>query len=629
MTFDEIIARRFARRRILKAGAAAGALGGLPWTLAGCAQGPVAGPAASVSATLAFESIAVSDADALRVPPGYEATILLRWGDPIGVPDAPMPEWKPDAGNSAADQALQAGMHHDGMQFHPLPRGSNGSLAGLLALNHEYFAADLLHADGGRALTAERVTKEQHAVGVSVVEVAYENGRWRLVRPSPYARRIHGRTPIAIGGPAAGDAAMRTAADPQGRTVLGTFAGCAHGWTPWGTYLTCEENIQDYFAGRVTTPEAVSRYRLTERPRNRWSGIDERFDRAKHPNEFHRFGWVVEIDPFDRAARPVKRTALGRFAHEGAAPAIGADRRLAFYMGDDQAFEHIYKFVCADPWVPDDRAANRDLLDRGTLYAARFDADGTGTWLPLVHGSGPLTAANGFANQADVLIRARVAARALGATQMDRPEWAAVHPVTNEVYCTLTNNPARGTANRPGRDAANPRDANVFGHIIRWREAGASVAATRFEWDVFALGGDPAASDPTARGRFRGDAFGAPDGLFFDSRGMLWVATDISPTGLNRGEYARLGNNQLLAVDPREGVFKRFLTGPRGCEITGVTGTPDGRTLFLNVQHPGEGPRAVPDDPRSVSNWPDFDPSGRPRSATVAIRRIDGGIVGA
>ena len=326
----------------------------------------------------------------------------------------------------------------------------------------------------------------------------------------------------------------------------------------------------------------------------------------------------------------MKRTALGRIKHEGAHPSVGPDRRIAFYMGDDEGFEYIYKFVTARAWDPANRAANRDLLDDGVLYVARFNADGTGDWLALEHGQNGLTAANGFASQADVLVKTRQAADRAGATPMDRPEWGAVHPVTREVYMTLTNNTARGRDTRPGPDAANPRANNAFGHIIRWREDGDDVAATRFRWDIFALGGVPTNPDPAKRGRFKGDMFACPDGLWFDARGVLWVQTDISPTALLRGEFAPLGNNQLLAADPATGEFRRFLVGPRGCEITGFTTTPDNRTAFVNIQHPGENPGEIndPDKPRANSNWPDFDPNGRPRSATVVIRRKDGGEIG-
>jgi secreted PhoX family phosphatase len=537
-----------------------------------------------------------------------------------------MPEFRFDASNSADEQALQAGMHHDGMHFFALPSGAGGAPRGLLAMNHEYLDEGLLFTDGQKTWSADKVLKAQHAVGVSVVEVEERDGAWQLVRPSRYARRITARTPCDVSGPAAGHALLRTAADPAGRRVLGTYSGCAHGWTPWGTYLTCEENWHFQFVNRGTIPGEQRRYRITATGRRyRWEEFDARFDAAAHPNEPNRFGWVVEIDPTDPAAPPVKRTALGRMAHEGAACSVGPDRRLAFYMADDWEFEYVYKFVTARPWNPTDRGANRDLLDAGVLYVARFDAGGTGEWLPLVHGQGPLTAAGGFPDQATVLIRARQAADALGATKMDRPEWIVPHPVTREVYAACSSNSARGRDGNEGSNPANRRAPNAFGHIVRWREDGSDPAATRFRWDVFVAAG------PAGRGgTIAGDVFACPDGLWFDARGALWVQTDISPTALGTGDFAPLGNNQIVAVDPATGVFKRFLTGPRGCEVTAFHTTPDNRTAFVNIQHPGEAPgdRSNPENPRAHSNWPDHRPDGRPRSATIAIRRRDGGPIG-
>jgi secreted PhoX family phosphatase len=616
--FSAILAARWSRRDVLKGGAAAVLLTTLP--LGGCATTGEPPPV-----RLGFSPIPTSSEDALKLAPGYDASVLFRWGDPVGIPGN-MPPFRKDASNSAAEQAAQAGMHHDGMWFHPLPRGSQESRHGLLVMNHEYLDDGLLHPDGQKTWSAEKVRKAQAAVGVSVIEVRLQGATWEVVRPSPYARRVTAFTPCAISGPAAGAALLRTAADPSGREVLGTYNGCANGWTPWGTYLTCEENWHYQFVKAAGANADDRRYGIGPGRNYRWEQHDERFDAVRHPNEPHRFGWVVEIDPYDPRSKPVKRTAMGRVKHEGACPAIGPDRRIAFYMGDDESFEYIYKFVTARPWS----AADRNVLDEGTLYVAKFNADGSGEWLALVHGRDGLTAERGFADQAAVLVKTRQAADAVGATPMDRSEWTAVHPVTREVYVTLTNNSARGAANRPGPDAANPRANNLYGHIIRWREAGDDVAATSFRWDIFAMGGIPGDADAAKRGKFKGDMFGCPDGLWVDKRGVLWVQTDISPTGLNKGPFAPLGNNQMLAADPATGEFKRFLVGPRGCEITGFTMTPDGRTAFVNIQHPGENPGELndPDHPRANSNWPDFDPAGRPRSATVVIRRKDGELIG-
>src|SRR5262245_9464130 len=594
--------------------------------LSGCAQSAPGRAAAAVPPpALTFTPIAVSSEDVLRVPPGYEAAVLFRWGDPLGMADG-MPDFRFDASNSAAEQALQAGMHHDGMHFFPLPHGSGGSAHGLLVMNHEYLDEGLLFSDGQKTWSAEKVLKAQHAVGVSIIEVQLHDGAWRVVRPSRHARRITARTPCRVSGPAAGHALLRTAADPEGRRILGTYSGCAHGWTPWGTYLTCEENWHFQFVNRGVIPPDQQRYRVSQTGRSyRWERFDERFDAAKHPNELNRFGWVVEIDPHDPQAAPVKRTALGRMAHEGAACSVGQNGRFAFYMGDDWEFEYLYTFVAAKAWDPARREANRDLLDQGILFVARFNADGSGDWVPLVHGRGPLTAANGFADQGDVLIRTRQAADLLGATKMDRTEWVVPHPITREVYASCSLNLARGRDGQEGPNPANRRAPNPFGHLVRWREDGADPAATRFRWDVFVQAG-PADKG----GTISGDLFACPDGLWIDARGTLWVETDVSPTFLGQGDFAPLGNNQMLAVDPAAGVFKRFLTGPRGCEITGFHTTPDNRTAFVNIQHPGEvaGDRSNPDAPRAMSNWPDYRPDGRPRSATVVIRRRDGGLIG-
>lgn len=309
---------------------------------------------------------------------------------------------------------------------------------------------------------------------------------------------------------------------------------------------------------------------------------------------------------------------------------LAADGRVVVYSSDDEGFEYVYKFVSRDRYDAANRAASRDLLDHGTLYVARFEADGTGAWRALRYGDPGLGTVEGFASQADVLVRARMAADALGATKMDRPEWIAVHPRTKEVYCSLTNNAARGRPGRPGPDAANPRAENIYGHIIRWREAGGDPAATRFAWDIFVQAGDPAHVDPGKRGTVKGEGFGSPDGLRFDERGVLWIATDVSERALNQGDYADLGNNQLLAADVTTGETRRFLVGPVHCELTGIAFAPDGRTLFVNVQHPGEPPaaRSDPASPRTFSNWPDFDPAGRPRSATLVITKDDGGLIG-
>ena len=610
-------------RRTLLQGAGA-ALAGLLAPLAG-AQARGATGTTGDAPLLGFASVPPSSADAVVVPLGYRADVLAAWGDPIGLPGS-SPAFRLDAGNTAAEQAAQLGMHHDGMHYFPRA----GSDSGLLVLNHEYVDDGLLHTDGIANWSAEKVRKAQAAHGVSVLEIAQRDGRWQVVRPSRFARRITARTPIAVAGPAAGHPLMWTAADPTGRRVLGTMNNCASGITPWGTYLTCEENFIDYFKAPAAPTEHEQRWGLRKGSGAyyRWHAFDERFDAGRHPHEPNRFGWVVEIDPFDPRSTPVKRTALGRAAHEGATVAVTRDGRAVVYMGEDARFEYIYKFVSRDAIRPGGAAANAALLDHGTLFVARFDTDGTGRWLALRHGDGPLGAAGGFADQGEVLIKARQASDALGATKMDRPEWIAVDAEA-WVYCSLTHNTRRGAVGEPPVDAANPRAGNAMGHIIRWREDD-DVSGERFRWQHFVLAGDPANTRPEAVGNVQGDAFACPDGLWVDGRGVLWIQTDISNSAVGKGEFERLGNNAMLAADPRSGEVRRFLVGPRGCEITGVAATPDGRSLFVNIQHPGEAPRGRndPTDPQRHSNWPDQHPTGRPRSATVVIRKLDGGLIG-
>ena len=578
---------------------------------------------------LGFTGVPVSSADALNVPREYEAQVLYRWGDAVGA-KAGSPVFKTDGSNSWEEQSLQAGMHHDGMAFFPI---DGNPRHGLLAINHEYTDDGLLHADGMQNWSADKVRKSQAAHGVSVIEIVERQGQWRVMPGSRYARRITSNTPMAVSGPARGHALLKTAADPAGNRVLGTLNNCAAGRTPWGTYLTCEENWNGYFSSQEKPNTDEQRYGLRHKGWGyRWHEFDERFDAVKHPNEPHRFGWVVEIDPMDPTQTPVKRTALGRIKHEGATTTLTKDGHAVVYMGDDERFEYVYKFVSRDKVRPGGYAANKDLLDHGTLYVARFDAKGYGRWIPLVHGENGLTAAHGFADQGEVLIKTRQAADAVGATKMDRPEWIAVHPHTGEVFVTLTNNNQRG---QPGRevDAANPRPDNIMGHIIRWREGqggSGDAAATEFRWMHFALAGDPNAEKPEHRGNIQGDMYGSPDGLAFDDSGLLWIQTDISTSVMNKGAYKSIGNNMMLCADPASGETKRFLTGPAGCEITGIAFTPDRRFMFVNVQHPGEtaSERSDPSKPLAISNWPDGPAGGRPRSATVVIRRKDGGIVG-
>tara|TARA_R100000654_G_scaffold26913_1_gene50657 strand:- start:122 stop:2002 length:1881 start_codon:yes stop_codon:yes gene_type:complete len=621
--FDPLLQKQLSRRSVLQFSLGAMLASAMPLSSA-------ATMLRNQSQLLGFTPIPTADLlDEVVVPEGYRAEVFYRWGDPI----SDGPAFNMDASNSAADQMQQAGMHHDALQYFPLPKGSENNDHGLLVMNHEYLDLDIIHTDGSHkhspeTYTADKVAKEQNAHGVSLIEVRQENGEWQIVRPSTYARRLTANTPMQISGPAAGHELMKTRADPEGKNVLGTFNNCANGKTPWGTYLTCEENFHYYF---VADPKH-SRDAETERRWQRyklgfsyygWQQFDARFDLDKEPNEANRFGWMVEFDPYNPQSIPVKRTALGRFAHENVAHKIGRDGRLAFYSGDDSKFEYIYKFITRDAWDGSLGAHHGRLLDDGILYVARFEEDGSARWLPLLFGENGLTTENGFVDQADVLVHARAAADIVGATKMDRPEWITVHPHNDEVFVSLTNNSDRGQQDNVGKDAANPRNQNLFGHIIKFSEADAT--ATEFSWQVFVLAGEG-----------EGEQFANPDGLNIDDRGVLWIQTDVSASVLNDRAFKQFGNNQMLAADPATGEIRRFLTGPVGCEITGVIMTPDMKTMWVNIQHPGEmldvlqrrGINKSPQNPNAASNWPDHYPNGRPRSATVLISKEDGGVIG-
>lgn len=581
---------------------------------------------------LGFKAIPVADLiDDVIVPEGYQAEVFYRWGDPI----SDGPEFKMDASGMGHEQLQQAGMHHDALQFYPL----SGHEHGLLVMNHEYIDAQILHSDGGffesaETYTNEKTLKEQYAHGVSVIEVKKSDEGWIIVRPSNYARRLTAVTPMLVSGPVAGTEYIQTDADPLGQEILGTLNNCSNGKTPWGTYLTCEENFSDYFDvperdGIATKQQqAWLRYGIKQGYYG-WYKHDQRFNASLHPNEPNRFGWIVEIDPFNPESKPVKRTALGRFSHENVAHNIGKEGRIAFYSGDDAKFEYVYKFISDKVWDGTQGLHHGQLLDEGILYAARFNDDGSGAWLPLEFGQGSLTKENGFDDQADVLVHARKAADSMGATPMDRPEWVATHPDTSEVFISMTNNSKRGKEGKPDKNAANPRSNNKFGHIVKLIEEDAT--STEFNWDVFVLAGDE-----TNQGTINGDTYANPDGLMIDDRGVLWVQTDVSASKLNTDDFAEFGNNQMLAVDPNTGETRRFLTGPIGCEVTGVTLTPDLKTMWVNIQHPGEVPERLKQQgvkksaskPNAASNWPDHQMNGRPRSATVLITKKDGGIIG-
>jgi secreted PhoX family phosphatase len=465
-----------------------------------------------------------------HVAEGYDAQVLLRWGDPL-FPDAPAFD---PMSQSAEKQARQFGYNTDFVGYIPIEGSSDH---GLLVVNHEYTNEELMFPGLGvqdakdvnfAKMTKDLVDIEMAAHGGAVVEIRRRNGQWQVVKDSKYTRRITAETPMDITGPAAGHARMRTSADAEGRKVRGMVNNCAGGVTPWGTWLSCEENFNGYFWGKMAEdhPEArnYKRYGIGA-PAYAWGKFHDRFDLAKEPNEANRFGWVVEIDPFDPNFVPKKRTALGRTKHEGAAGITNGDGRYVIYLGDDERFDYVYKFVTAGKVDPQNRAANFGLLDEGVLYVARYNPDGTGAWLPMVHGQGPLTEANGFRSQADVLIETRRAADLLGATKMDRPEDIEANPATNRVYVMLTNNTRR---KEDQVDAANPRANNAFGHIVEMMPEGGNHAATAFAWEVLVKCGDPSVASVGATfssETTRNGWFGMPDNCAIDSQGRLWIST--------------------------------------------------------------------------------------------------------
>ena len=565
---------------------------------------------------LSFTPVAPGLDKQLGIAPGYGAEVLLRFGDAL---TADAPAYNPQD-RSAEDQNQQFGTGCDYIAYFPLPAGSTNSNHGLLVVNHEFSNTHLMFAGveknevlGG--MTPARTAAEQAALGVSVVEVKRGAGGWSYVQNSQYNRRITAQSYIRLSGAAAGDKRLQTHGDPSGRLVRGTFGNCAGGQTPWGTYLTCEENINFFFSGALpksALEETENHRRMGVTGRRggyaHWGRDDSRFDVSVEPREANRFGWVVEIDPFDASSTPVKRTALGRFKHESATVVLSADNRVVVYSGDDQAFEFLYKFVSSKRYNPLNRAANRDILDSGTLYVAEFLVGGGLRWLPLQYGQGVLTPENGFNSQADVLIEARRAATLLGATPLDRPEDIAVHPQTGAVYVALTKNAARKQAQV---DGVNPRADNRFGQIVAIFPERKNHTATTATWDIAILAGDEESG--TAE-------LANPDNLTFDPAGRLWIATDGAEDsiGFADGVFA----TTLIGENP---ALKQLLRVPEGAEATGPCFTPDGTTLFVSIQHPAADSE---NQAAARSRFPDYDPALPARAAIIAVRHNDGLPVG-
>ncbi len=628
-TMGDLIAERLNRRDILRGMLASGVIAGAASPAAMMAT-HAAKAGDDVTPSFRFRELEAGFGENHFVAEGYDADVLIRWGDKV-LADAP--QFNPYAQSSDA-QARQFGYNNDFLGFLPIAGRSDH---GLLVVNHEYTNEELMFPGIGRQdrrtarfanMTEKTVAIEMMAHGGSVLEVRRTAGKWSVVERSRYARRITAETEMVISGPAAGHRLMKTGYDPAGVKVRGMLNNCAGATTPWGTWLTCEENFNAYFWGkkaRKAHPQgkALKRYGAPGQW-YAWGKFHDRFDIAKEPNEVHRFGWVVEIDPFDPNSTPVKRTALGRFKHEGAGNIVNKDGRFVVYQGDDQRFDYVYKFVTEGKVDLSNRQANATLLDSGTLYVAKYNSDGTGEWLALRHGEGPLTADNGFRDQGDVVIFARLAADLLGATKMDRPEDVEASAKTHKVYVMLTNNSRRASDEV---DAANPRGPNRFGHIIEMTPNDNDHASTKFTWEILVRCGDPSIASVGATfnpATTKDGWFGMPDNCVIDGAGRLWVATDgNSPrrTGRNDGVWA------IETEGDARGTSKLFFRGPNGAELCGPEFTPDMETLFVAVQHPGEavvkGHKATFESPST--RWPDFDPNRPPRPSVVAITKKGGG----
>jgi len=619
--FPEIVEARMSRRRILAGLGAAAAFG-----LVGQNMVSRRALAAGARSTLGFTETPHVYDSTHHVAPGYDAKVLLRWGDAV---EAGAPPFDP-MNQTAAAQAKQFGYNCDYIGFLPLPAESKNGDRGLLTVNHEYTNPHLMFPDVARnqKLTKAQAEIEMAAHGHSIVEIVKQDGAWTVVGGSKYNRRIHVGTPMRISGPAAGHDRLKTNADATGTMALGTINDCAGGHTPWGTVLIAEENFHGYFGGdpgKTSEARNYKRYGLNAKSRYSWADYHDRFNLEKEPNEPNRFGWMVEIDPYDPESTPVKRTALGRFKHEGATTVINRDGRIVVYTGDDQRFDYIYKFVSSGRYDANNRAANSALLDNGTLFVVKFSTNGRLDWLPLVWGAGPLTAVNGFNSQADVMIETRYAADLLGATPMDRPEDVEPNPVTGTVYVMLTNN-SRRKANQI--DAVNPRPNNRHGHILEMvppgRGADADHAAQQFSWEIPLMAGNPAEETDGAKyhaGMSSNGWLSNPDNCAFDSKGRLWIATDGAPkSGIADGVWATdvEGEGRMLT--------KRFFAAPRGAELCGPCFTPDDRTFFAAVQHPADEKDSTFANPST--RWPDFRDDMPTRPSVVVITKADGGVIG-
>ena len=557
-----------------------------------------------------FDAVAANGLDTVTVPKGYSWHVVAKWGQPMWSRSIEFDQATRGTGDS---QELAFGDNNDGMWLF------NDDGRNVLVVNNEYVNIKIIHPDTSKPFTDDAVRKSKAAHGISVVEIAEKDGTWSIVKDSSYNRRITADTPMEITGPARGHGLLKTAADPTGATSLGTWANCGKGHTPWMTYLTCEENFHGYFSSsdpEIKINSAFKRYGIGPKDRGyAWKTADERFDISKHPNEANRVGYIVEVDPLDPTSTPKKRTALGRFKHENAELVLVANGQVVVYMGDDERGEFLYKFVSDGRYVED--GDNTNLLETGVLFAAKFADDGKGEWVPLTPESTGMSSA-------EICIHTRMAASAVGATTMDRPEWIAANPKKAEIYCSLTNNENRGKMPNKGGDPTpvggpNPRANNIYGQIVHWMPDGGDHLSTAFSWDLYVVAGNPGVHSDANAGSSNvnpDNMFNSPDGLTFDRNGMLWIQTDGVYS--NAGDFGGQGNNQMLVGDPVTGEIRRFLVGPKECEVTGIAWSADRRTMFVGIQHPGE---------KGNSHFPDGGDT-TPRSAVIAVKRDDDDLIG-
>ena len=600
--FDRVVAAGLSRRGFLSGlvafGSGAAVMGSMLRGTTAMAQ---------AASPFPFKPVPIATDFTVHVPEGYSWKPLARWGDAL-FSDAPEFDAAKGVAHAGANRVF--GENIDGVESF-LIDGKQ-----IIAVNHEYVNPEynLPKEQEEKPVSAEDVLFLQSLQGVTVMEIAEGADGWAIVKDSPFNRRIDNNTPMQLTGPAAGHDLLKTEADPTGTQVLGTLNNCGAGKTPWGTYLTCEENFNGYFGSTnadIALPEDFGRYGIEAESVYGYEKFDARFDLSKNLNEPHRFGYVVEIDPAKPDSIPQKRTALGRFKHENAACTLAKDGRVVVYLGDDERGEFLYKYISAGVYT--EGGDTSDLLVTGQLYVAKFAEDGTGEWLALTPEATGMT-------QAEIHIFTRQAGSKVGATTMDRPEWVAVNPVAMQAYCALTNNKNRAVKPNAGGDETpamgpNPRAENHYGQIVRWTPEGEDHGATSFQWDLFVMAGNPLVHKDAYAGSSNinsGNMFNSPDGMMFDSTGLLWIQTDGEDT--NEGDFAGHGNNQMLAGDPVTGRIERFLTAPKGAEVTGMTWSADRKTVFVGIQHPG-------------GDFPDGNGS-LPRSTMIAIRRDDGGLVG-